>query len=105
MLSLVRIIFTLVKYKIDVKEIKTRGICSKIQRAERRGSMQNMVFRRGKSSFLSFFSEKVLFLSVSFLILFADFLIVSAGAIRMFADCLIVSSNILIGWGGRVGQV
>ena len=105
MLSLVRIIFTLVKYKIDVKEIKTRGICSKIQRAERRGSMQNMVFRRGKSSFLSFFSEKVLFLSVSFLILFADFLIVSAGAIRMSADRLIVFTDSLIGQVGRVGLV
>jgi len=34
MLSLVRIIFTLVKRKIDVKEIKTHGICSKILKAK-----------------------------------------------------------------------
>ena len=58
-----------------------------------------------KSSFLSFFSEKVLFLSVSFLIVFVDFLIVSAGAIRMSADRLIVFTDSLIGQVRRVGLV
>ena len=105
MLSLVRVIFTLAKREIDVKEIKTRGFCSKIQRAERRESVQNMVFRREKARFSPFFSEKVLFLSVSFLIVFANILIVSAEAIRMFADRLIVFTDSLIGQVGRVGLV
>ena len=105
MLSLVRIIFTLVKHKIDVKKIKTHGIYSKSPKAEQRGCAQKALFRKAKDAFFSFLLKNALSFSIIFLILFANILIVSAGAIRMLADRLIVFTDSLIGQVGRVGLV